>query len=105
VQSLRDSAKELAAFDVAYYMVSLDTPEKNYEFAKSLDAEFPVISDVSGEAAKAYGVMKEGRPYPMRWTFYIDPDGIVRKVDREVNPDTAGADAVRTLQDLGFPRR
>lgn len=86
-------------------MVSLDTPEKNAEFGKSFDAGFPVISDPTGEAAKAYGVMVEGRPYPLRWNFYIDPDGIVRKVDQNVSPETAGADAVRTLEALGFPRR
>ena len=86
-------------------MVSLASPKENAEFGKSLEAGFPVISDPTGEAAKAYGVMKEGRPYPMRWTFYIDPDGIIRKVDKNVNPDTAGDDTVRTLEELGFPRR
>lgn len=86
-------------------MVSLDTPEKNAEFAESLDAGFPVISDTTGDAARAYGVLVEGRPYPMRWTYYIDPDGIVRKIDQKVNPETAGADTVRTLEALGFPRK
>ena len=86
-------------------MVSRESAEKNAEFGKSLDAGFPVISDPDGKAAEAYGVMTEGRPYPMRWTFYIDPDGIIRKLDQDVKPDSAGEDTVRTLQELGFPRR
>ena len=86
-------------------MVSTDTPEKNAEFGKSLDAGFPVLSDPKGEAARAYGALREGSSYASRWNFYIDPDGIIRKVDKEVSPNSAGQDAVRTLEELGFPRR
>ncbi len=86
-------------------MVSLDSPEKNAEFARSLGGNFPVISDPGKEAAKAYGVLGLGGLYARRWTFYIDSGGIIRKVDRDVRPETAGADVARTLAELGFPRR
>ena len=84
-------------------MVSLDDPEKNAEFAASLEGNFPVISDPDKSVARAYGVLGMGGLYAKRWTFYIDPNGIVRKVDRDVNPETAGADIARTLGELGFP--
>ena len=86
-------------------MVSLDTPERNAEFAKSLEGNFPVISDPDKEVARAYGVLALGGLYAKRWTFYIDPDGIVRRIDKDVNPRTAGADIARALADLGFPAR
>ncbi len=34
MKSLRDSAKELAQFDVAYCMASPDDPKKNRDFAQ-----------------------------------------------------------------------
>ena len=86
-------------------MVSLDDPEKNAEFARSLGAELPVVSDPKGEAARAYGVLGLGGLYSRRWTFYIDADGILREIDKDVSPTTAGQDILRKLDELGFPKR
>ncbi len=85
--------------------VSLDTPEKNAEFARSMSAKWPVVSDPKGEVAKRFGVLGLGGFYSKRWTFYIDAEGILRAIDKEVDPATAGADIVRKLGELGFPRR
>ena len=38
-------------------MVSLDSPEKNRNFADSLGAKQVLLSDPTGEAARAYGVV------------------------------------------------
>ena len=57
-------------------MVSLDSLEKNKQFAESLDANFPLLSDPKGTVAKAYGVLRLARMFAGRTTFYIDPDGI-----------------------------
>jgi peroxiredoxin Q/BCP len=86
-------------------MVSLDDPEKNAEFARSLGAELPVVSDPKGEAARAYGVLGLGGLYARRWTFYIDADGILREIDKDVSPATAGQDILRKLDELGFSKR
>jgi len=85
-------------------MVSLDDAEKNRAFATSLGADLPVLSDPDGRVAKDYGVLALGGLYARRWTFYIDPAGVIRKIDKAVSPDTAGADVVRTLEELDFPR-
>ncbi len=53
--------------------------------------------------AKAYGVLEEG--YANRWTFYIGKDGKLLRIDREVNPKTAGADVAAALAALGVDRR
>jgi peroxiredoxin Q/BCP len=90
---------------VTVLMVSLDDPEKNAEFARSLEAELPVVSDPKGKAAREYGVLALGGLYARRWTFYIDAEGIVREVDKDVSPATAGQDIVRKLGELGFARR
>ena len=84
---------------------SLDDAEKNAAFAEALGAVHPVVSDPDGVSARRYGVVALGGLYARRWTFYIDARGILRDVDREVAPATAGQDMVRRLERLGFPRR
>ena len=84
--------------------VSLDTAEKNAEFAEAMKTKTLVLSDPDGETAKRFGVIGFGGLYSKRWTFYIDGDGILRKIDKNVNPGTAGQDIVRNLDALGFPR-
>jgi peroxiredoxin Q/BCP len=86
-------------------MVSLDSPEKNRDFAKSLEAKHVLLSDPTGETAKAYGVTGFGGLFAKRWTFYIDADGAIREIDREVSTQTAGQDIARKLGELGFPKR
>ena len=86
-------------------MVSLDSPEKNREFAEGLAAKHVLLSDPSGETARAYGVTSFGGLFAKRWTFYIDRDGVVREVDRHVATATAGQDIARKLGELGFPKR
>jgi peroxiredoxin Q/BCP len=86
-------------------MVSLDAPEKNKEFAEGLGAKHVLLSDPSGEAAKAYGVAGFGGLFAKRWTFYIDKDGVIREIDKSVSTSTAGQDIARKLGELGFPTR
>jgi peroxiredoxin Q/BCP len=86
-------------------MVSLDTPEKNREFAKSLEAKHVLLSDPSGEVAKAYGVTGFAGHFAKRWTFYIDASGTILEIDRAVVPASAGQDIARKLGELGFPKR
>jgi peroxiredoxin Q/BCP len=85
-------------------MVSLDDPEKNRAFAEELKARHVVLSDPLKTAAEAYGVTALGGLYARRWTFYIDPAGIIRHIDKNVNVSSAGQDIARTLATLGFPK-
>jgi thioredoxin-dependent peroxiredoxin len=103
--SLDASADALAGYDVAVFMVSTDTPEKNAEFAKATGPRQVLLSDPEGEAAGAYGVAGLGGLYSKRWTFYVDRDGVVRGVDQAVETETAGSDILKKLDELGFPKK
>jgi peroxiredoxin Q/BCP len=85
-------------------MVSLDTPEKNRAFAESLGTKQVLLSDATGLAASAYGVSSGGGKYAKRVTFYIDSEGLIRFVDKEVDVATAGEGIAERLQALGFPK-
>ena len=104
LEDLRDNAAAIATYDAAVFMVSLDPPETNAEFAKSVDAKHVLLSDADGSVAKTFGVAGLGS-YAKRWPFYVDKDGAVRATDSEVATDTAGQDIARKLGELGFPKK
>ena len=88
-------------------MASVDTVEQNKKFAEQHQAKFALLCDTTQAVTKLYGVgvKYEGGLYSDRWTIYIDKEGIVKKVDKNVKPNTAGPDMVRTFSDLGFAKR
>ncbi len=86
-------------------MVSLDPPDKNREFAESLNAKLTLLSDPDGVAAKAYGVLAPDGNYALRWTFFIGGDGTIRRIDKDVNPSTYGSDLASALRELGFEKK
>ena len=84
-------------------MASTDTEEDNRGFAEKNEASFPILSDPSKTMPAAYGVLSDGG-YARRWTFYIDAEGIVVQIDRNVDPRSAGAQLVSHLEALDVPR-
>ena len=103
-KALRDSAREIQNFDVAYFMASVDTLADNTAFAAEHEAGFPILADESKEMVDAYGALM-GAGFANRWTYYIGADGTILKIDKETNPATAGRDLVQTMDDLGFPKK
>lgn len=85
-------------------MVSMDPPDRNASFSQAHGDGFPVLSDPSGNAARAFGVVGEDREVPRRWTFYVDVEGVIRHIDKSVATQTAGADIARRLDALGFAK-
>ena len=83
-------------------MASVDEAETNKAFAEEHGASFPILSDADKSVSAAYGVLSE-RGFANRWTFFIDPNGVIARVDREVDARTAGADLVEHLEALGVP--
>lgn len=85
-----------------YFMISVDDPQTNQEFAESLESGFPLLSNPTKEVAEAYGVVTADRAFPFRWTYIIGGDGKILKIDKEVNPSTAGQDLVAHMASLGL---
>ena len=89
---------------MAYFAASCDPVDKNTDFAKSLELDYPILSDPDKAAAKAYGVVGE-RPFPQRWTFFIDAEGKIAFIDKSVKPKTHGADVAAKLKELGVAEK
>jgi peroxiredoxin Q/BCP len=104
-KSLRESGDDIRKYDVAYFAASVDPVDTITKFAKSLDADYPILADADGAAAKAYGVVSPERQYPQRWTFYIGADGKIVYVDKAVKPQTSGPDVAKRLAELKAPKK
>jgi len=91
-------------YDVSYFMASVDALEDNVAFAKETKADFPMLSDPTKAIAASYGVLSFLR-VAKRWTFYIDKQGKIIKIDKDIQPKTAAKDMVNNLISLGFKAR
>lgn len=90
---------------MAYFAASIDKPEKNRNFAESLELDYPILSDPGKEVARAYGVLRGLGLYAARQTIYIGADGKVLFIDDKVKTKTAGADLAARLEQLGVPKK
>ena len=102
-QSLSANSDSLGRLDVSYFTASIDSAEKNREFAESMALRFPILSDETKEVARAYGVLAPSG-YASRWTFYIGADGRIAEIDKQVSAGSHGGDVLAKLTQPGFAR-
>jgi peroxiredoxin Q/BCP len=104
-KSLKESGAMLKEFDVAYFTASTDDVEKNADFAKSLELDYPILCDPTGENAKKFGVYNADRNAAARVTFVIGKNGKVLAVIDKVNTDSHGNDLAKLLAELKVDRK
>lgn len=90
---------------MAFFSISVDTPDTNEAFAQSLGIDYPLLSDPDKRVSTAYGVVDADQPFPSRWTFYIGADGRILHIDKLVSPSSHGQAVAAKLAELGIPRR
>ena len=106
-KSLAANGEKIKKYEVAYFMASVDPLEGeqgNLAFAKSENADFPLLSDPTKATATAYGVLN-ARGSANRWTFYIGKDGKIAAIEKKVNPPTSAEDMIAKLAELKVPMK
>ena len=85
--------------------VSLDDVESHKAFAENHGLPFPLLADVDGNAASAYGVKTRmlGMEVAKRQTFIIAPDGTIAKHYEKVDPAAHSTEVLADLETLGAP--
>lgn len=80
--------------------VSLDDVESHKAFAENHGLPFPLLADVDGTVASAYGVKTRmfGMTVAKRQTFIIDPDGTIAKHYEKVKPAEHSKEVLVDLQ-------
>ena len=103
-KSLAEHGDLIKHYDVAYFMISVDALDDNKGFAEQQHADFPLLSDPMKKTARAFGVLGM-LGMANRWTFYINKDGKIQAIDKQVKPATSAEDLAAKLHDLGVPTR
>ncbi|MBC7821438.1 MAG: peroxiredoxin [Planctomycetaceae bacterium] len=106
-RSMRENGKLIREYEVAYFTASVDPVDGekgNAAFAKSLDLDYPILSDPEKKVSKEYGVLKPDGGVTNRWTFYISKDGKIQHIDKMVKTDTHAEDIAGKLKELGVAK-
>jgi len=102
-KSLVEQGHLIRAFDVSYFMISVDPLDDNRDFAKKTGADFPMLSDPSKKTAKAYDVLNLFR-VASRVTFYVSKEGKILTIDEDVTPASAAEDIAKQLEKLSIEK-
>ena len=86
---------------MAYFTASCDPVETNTKFAKSLELDYPILSDPDKTAAKAFGCLSP-RGFSNRWTYYIGKDGKVLHIQKKVSAGEHAQEIADKLKELGI---
>ena len=88
--NFRDNIYAFQAIGAAVVGISVDDVESHKEFSDKYKLPFTILAEVSGETAKAYGVLRDYKLVKLasRQSFLIDPQGKVAKHYEDVDPDT-----------------
>lgn len=103
-KSLRERGDAIREFDVAYFTASVDSVEKNTDFANSLGLDYPILSDPEKTLAEALGCLN-ARGVSSRWTYYIGKDGKILDVDKKVKTGSHGKAIADKLAELGVAKK
>jgi peroxiredoxin Q/BCP len=103
--SFRDNESELSRNGAVVLGVSTDSLQSHDKFTGKHKLNFPLLSDETADVAKMFGVWKEKNLYGRRsWgvgrtTFWIGPDGRIRKIYKKIDTAIHGADILKDLQE------
>ena len=90
----RDLQAEFDAVGATRLGISADKPDLQAKFATKYDLDFPLLSDVDGSVARAFGASRRGPLFNRRATFVIGDDGtlldiIKSELNMQIHADRA----------------
>jgi len=101
--SFRDHEGDLSKAHAVVLGVSTDPMPSHEKFRDKYKLNFPLLSDATADVAKMYGVWKEKNMYGRRvWgvartTFWIGPDGRIKKIWKKVDTKKHAEDVLTEL--------
>ena len=80
--------------------VSVQDLESHKGFASKNNLNFRLLVDDKRDTATNYGILTGPGGFAKRYTFYIDPLGVLRMVDDQIQVSAAGKEAIENLTGL-----
>lgn len=84
--TLRDNIGKIRAEGADVFGISADTVESQAAFHSKHHLNFTLLADPEDKIIQMYGVKMPLLKMSKRWTFIIDPELIVRKIIKNVDP-------------------
>src|SRR5690625_3422105 len=103
-KSLAENGHKIRAYDVTYFMASVDPLKESTGFDQDTGADFPLLSDHEKAVAQDYDVLHE-KGYAMRHTYYFDIDGKILYIDEDITPETSAEDMIANLERLNVKKK
>jgi thioredoxin-dependent peroxiredoxin len=94
---IRDAYSAFTEKGAVVLGVSTDTQADHVRFKTKHELPFTLLSDPDKRAGEEYGVLRDDSRYFARSTFVIDADGTVRKIMRNVDPQTHAEQVLQAL--------
>ncbi len=100
--NFRDDIIHIKALKASVMGVSLDDSKSHEEFAKKFNLPFPLLADTEGTTAEIYGALFKLGPmkFAKRHSFIIGPDGLIKKIYRDVDPKEHSQQIIADLKAL-----
>ena len=103
--SFRDSYKDFRDAGIEIIGISPDTEKSHQKFQQKYELPFILLSDPDHAVCEKYGVwgLKKnyGREYEgvFRTTFIIDPQGVIKRVFKNVKPSDHSQEVLQAMQE------
>jgi len=82
----RDGIQRIRSQHAEVFGISTDEVAQLAAFHQKYHLSFNLLSDPTGVVTEAYGVKMPVLSLAKRWTFLIDPKGVIRDINTEVDP-------------------
>ena len=102
VCNFRDDFSAIKSLGAHVIGISLDKTTSHKKFKEKYQLPFKLLSDPQSEVAKKYGALFKFMfiKFSRRHSFIIDPQGLIRKEYRSVNPTSHSIQIIEDLRTL-----
>jgi peroxiredoxin Q/BCP len=103
--NFRDHESDLAKEHAYVIGISTDPMDSHEKFSSKYNLNFPLLSDPTADVAKMYGAWKEKNMYGRRYwgvarsTFWIGPDGRIKKIYKKVDTKKHAEDILTDMRE------
>lgn len=99
IKAFTKHSKEIEELNGVVLGASVDSKYSHLRWIDDIGEQaFPLLSDITKEVSREYGILIDGQGIALRGTFIIDPDGILRSM--VVNDTSVGRSVEETIRVL-----
>ena len=99
----RDAIQKIRDKNAEVYGISTDSVDSIDAFHKKYHLSFTLLADADGRVTESYGVKMPLVNLAKRWTFIVDPEGVVRDINTDVDPASDADVVAKRIQTLSQP--